>query len=154
MTELYYVYRQTIMDLENPLLESNKLNDIFNTYQCDIKYVIEPSISNMINYFKNAFDNILLFDVAKDDENKLIILVNVVDKYLYIMNENIQYLQSDHILTNAFIKAIIHQIWQRIYMMFKYKKMTFNDINEAIVLYNENICDILLELKKCDIIKF
>lgn len=145
----YMLYKQSLIDLHDPLLTSDKLLNIFDIYQHKLQYILqnEHNLTDAITYFKLAFDEILEFDNKNEMEDKLFILVKVADKYLSITDKNVLYLQSTYTIIQAFLKAIIHQIWQRLFFMFKNKPLTYEDINEVVELFADKIGSIIINAK-------
>ena len=147
------LFKHTLLELEYPLLSSDNLLAIFKFYLNQLKISLDNNIIDAIIYYHIAFQEILEFDKINEKEEQLFTLVKITDTFFTVTQKNVLFLQSTYTVVQAFMKAITHQIWQRVFKLFKNKEMQIENIDEAIKLHNDTVIDIIINAKECDIEK-
>jgi len=158
------LFKDIIQVLSNPLIAANEVNDTicFMENQLISLYEQEIDIVNGIKYFKNMLDEINIYDNryvnnltsdAVGDSEKLQDIVLIADKYLCIRDDNTNILKSKYIIVECIMKTMMHLLWQRVYELYNESSMTLNTVYHASELFNNTVGDVIIKLKKCEIIK-
>ena len=144
-TNIVIIFKQIIIDLEDPMLQHDKLLDIIKLLHTDlyILYAEEPEIIKGIDRYNKMINELDEIEKIEKINDKLMGYVLYTNKYLCNSKDNDIYIQSKYMLLQALMKATMHQLWQRIYKLFNNNNMTVNTIEVAEKLYTDNVISIL-----------
>ena len=154
------LFKDIIQVLSNPLININEVGDTIRFMENDLfsLYGQEKDIVNSIEYFKNMLTEIIVYDEryindSPNDAEQLQDIVLITDKYLCIRNDNSDILKSKYVIVGCIMKTMMHLLWQRVYELYNETPMTFNTIYDASNLFNTTVGDVIIKLKKCEIVK-
>jgi hypothetical protein len=159
--------KEIVSTLSYPLINIDEVNETIQFIETELisLYFNEKNIVDGFKYFKNILEELKVYDnryTVKDTEindkeidkkkDQLQDIVLIADKYLCITDNNINILKSNFIIMKCLVKTIIHLLWQRLYILEYKKSLTLDTLEKASILYKNMVGDIIIGLKKCEIV--